>query len=207
MNEHGAAGTAGYAGLVRSSGPVVGLPELRQRRQHRDLVRAVPPVPRAVQWQLQQHLRHRPDDAAVRGLCVRLRLPFGAAARRRAAHLPVRPLAVERHGGPHRRHRRRGLLRRAMGDHPASARHHDWRRDHREYRLDHRAADRDRGMLLLVCGADHALPLQRDRELDLGRGVLPGRDCAVPAAARSSMARCAGPSSWRSSASPPSSPS
>ena len=121
--------------------------------------------------------------AALRGLCVRLRLQVVPAARGCAADLPVRHLAVERRRRPVGGNRGRGLLRGAVGDHPAPARHHDGSGHHRERRVGDRAADPDRGMLLMVCGADHQLSGQRHREFDLGRCLLHRRDRALPAAA------------------------
>src|ERR1700754_3711970 len=95
---------------------------------------------------------------------MRLRLPLGAAARRRAAHLPVRHLVVERAGRPVGRDRRRGLLRRAMGDHPATARLRHRFGCRAERGVDHRAADPHCRMFLVVRRADHEFPLQRHRE-------------------------------------------
>src|SRR5436190_23770208 len=77
---------------VKSSGLVVGDADLGQRRQHRAVISALSRTPHPTGRQ------HATDAAAVRDLRVRLRLPLGAATRRRAAHLPVRYLAVERAG-------------------------------------------------------------------------------------------------------------
>src|SRR4051812_113178 len=88
--------TTGLPGLDESGGPVVGYADLGQRRQYRGLASAVPAPAWAAGRNAGQRLRRRTDAAALRGVCVRLRLPLGPAARGRAADLPVRYLAVER---------------------------------------------------------------------------------------------------------------
>src|SRR5215475_6599532 len=75
---------------VESPGVVVGDADAGQPRQYRAVVPALPRTARAAGRQ------HGADAAALRDLRVRLRLPLGAAARRCAAHLSVRHLAVER---------------------------------------------------------------------------------------------------------------
>src|ERR1700743_1614429 len=116
-HEFGVAGAAGFPevasflgaflievlGLVKSSGLVVESADAGQRRQYRGLVLAVPRSPPAARHR--QRARHRADAAAWRGLCVRLRLPLDPAARRCAADLSVRHLAVERCGRTLRGHR------------------------------------------------------------------------------------------------------
>ena len=124
------------------------------------------------------------------------------SARGCPADLPVRHLAVERCrrtvGGNHRR----DLLRGAVGDYSAPTGHDDGSRHHLERRVGDRAADPDRGMLLMVCGADHQLFGQRHRKFDMGRCVLRGRDRPLPAAAGVSMVRFARSLSSRSSGLP-----
>ena len=152
--------------------------------------------------QPRRRVRHRADAVALRGLCVRLRLPLVPAARGCAADLPVRHLAVERRRRPVGRDRRRDLLRRAVGDHPPPARHDDGRGHHLERRVGDRAADPDRGMLLLVCGADHPLSRQRHRKFDLGGCLLRRSASGFAGCCRSSTGRFARSSSSPSSGSP-----
>ena len=80
--------------------------------------------------------------ALVRRLCARLRLPLRAAARRRAAHRPVRHLALQRHGRPLRRHRRRAKLCRAMGHRALRAGQGRQLRHREKHRQGHRAHHR-----------------------------------------------------------------
>ena len=70
-----------------------------------------------------------------------------------------------------------------------------------QHRVGDRAADRDRRMLFMACGADHQLSVQRHREFDLGRRLLPDRHRAFAGCCRSSTARFAWSSPSRSSGS------
>ena len=174
---------ANFYGLVESGGLVVGIFDPCQRRQYRDLVRAVSSIAAAGGERCWCCARHRNHAAALCGLCVRLRVPLVPAARRCSAHLPVRHLAVERRRRPLGRDRGRNRLRGAVGDHPLSARHPDRRGHHRERRARDRAADRDRGMFFVARGADHQISAQRDREFALGCRVLHRRRWSLSPAA------------------------
>ena len=191
-----------FPGLVEPAGLVVGFLDRRQRRQYRGLVPAVPRTARTAGRPCRRRVRHRADAAALRRLCVRLRLPLVPAARGCAADLPVRPLAVERRGRPVGRDRGRDLLRGAVGDHPLPARHDDGSGHHLERRMGDRAADPDRGMFLLVCGADHQLSRQCHREFDMGGCLLRHRHRALPVAAGVRRRRFARSSPSRSSGLP-----
>ena len=117
---------------------------------------------------LDRHSCHRASPSARRGLRVRLRFPFGAAARRCAAHLSVRHLALERDGRPLGGDRRRTVLRRAMGHRAARARPDQSFRHHQEHRRRRRAAHRAGRVLLLVRGDLDQFPRQCSGKFDLG---------------------------------------
>ena len=190
-----------FPGLVKSPGLVVGPVDPGQRRQYRGLVPAVPPAPRTADRQSRQHVRHRAHAAALRGLCVRLRIQVVPSARGRAADLLVRHLAVERCRRPLGRNRGRDLLRGAVGDYPAPARHDDGSGHHLERRVGDRAVDPDRGMLLMVCGADHQLSAATPSKIRSGRLPSSSSGSAFAGCCRSSMVRFAWSSPSRSSGS------
>ena len=149
-----------------------------------------------------QHvLRHRAHAAAQRGLCFRLRLQVVPATRGRSADLPVRHLAVERRRRPLGGNRGRNRLRGAVGDHPAPVGHDDGRRDRLDRRLGDRAVDPDRGMLLMVCGADHPLSVQRASKIRYGPLPSSSSGSAFAGCCRSSMVWFAWPSPSRLSGS------
>ena len=100
----------------------------------------------------ESRLCHRAARAAQRRLCVRLRLPLDLAARRRAENLSVRHLAFEHLDRALGRHRRRALLRHSVGHRFARAREDRAFRYRKKYFQNDRAADRARGVLLLVRG-------------------------------------------------------
>ncbi len=192
------AGAIKFPGLVESLGLVVESVDPGQRRQYRGLVLAVPPAPRTAEWQSRQHVRRRahappgwqsrqhvqhPAHApAVCGLCFWLRIQVVPSARGCSANLLVRHLAVERCRRPVGSHRGRDLLRGAVGDYASPAGRDDGIGHHLERRVGDRAVDPDRGMFLMVCGADHALFGQRHRKFDLGRCLLRRWDWPLPVA-------------------------
>ena len=165
------------ARLVESGRDLVGLFAPRQRRQLAALLwlcGALAPAAATSRPPSRGNLA-RAAAPVVRRLCARLRLPLGATARRRAAHRPVRHLAVQRHGRPFRRHRRRAKLCRAMGHRALRAGQGCQLRHREKHRQGHRAHHRGRGNLFLVRGDHDEFPGQRpgkfavDRHLPLHR--------------------------------------
>ena len=105
-----------WLAMDKSGCGLVGLFDGRQRREY-CLVAGIA-LPFRARPRPGGEPAHYADRAALpaeRCLCARLRLPLHPAARRRAAHLPVRYLALQRDGRPFRRDRGRAKLRRAMG--------------------------------------------------------------------------------------------
>ena len=130
-----------------------------------------------------QRVRHRDHAAVLCGLCFRLRLQVVSAARGRSADLPVRHLVVERSGRTVGGDRGRDRLCGAMGYSPAPARHDDRGGNDRECRVGDRPADPDRGMPVMVCGADQELSRQRHRKFAVGGCLLHRRRRSLPPAA------------------------
>ena len=178
------AGAVRFPGLDESRVLVVGPADAGERRQYRRLVRAVSRASAPAGWRCRQHGRHRAHAAVLRGLCFRLRLQVISAARRRSADLPVRHLVVERSGRPDGGDRGRDRFCGAMGDSPAPARHHDRGGNDRECRVGDRPPDPDRGMPVMVCGADQELSRQRHRKFAVGGCLLHHRRRSLPPAAR-----------------------
>ena len=195
------AGAVKFPGLVKSAGLVVGSADAGQRRQYRGLVLAVPPASGTAGRQSRQHVRHRAHAPALRGLCFWLRIQVVPAARGCSADLPVRHLAVERRRRPVGRNRGRDLLRGAVGDHPAPAGHDDGSGHHLERRVGDRAADPDRGMLLMACGADQATIWATPSKIRYGRLPSSSSGSAFAGCCRSSTAWFAWSSPSRSSGS------
>src|SRR6202048_3198528 len=182
VHEFGMAGAVKFPGLVKSPGLVVGSVDPGQRRKYRGLVLAVPPAPRTADWQSRLHVRHRAHAPPLCGLCFWLRIQVVPSARGCSADLLVRHMAVERCRRPVGGNRGRDLLRGAVGDYPAPAGHNDGSGHHLERRVGDRALDPDRGVLLMVRGADHQLFGQRHRKFDMGRCFLHSRDWPLPVA-------------------------
>src|SRR5882672_2302622 len=155
VHEFGMAGAVKFPGVVKSAGLVVGSVDPGQRRKYRGLVLSLPPAPPTADRQSRQHVRHRAHAPALRGLCFWLRIQVVPSARGCSADMLVRHVAVERCRRPDGGNRGRDLLRGAMGDYPAPAGYDDGSGHHLERRLGDRAVDPHRGMLLMVCGADH----------------------------------------------------
>src|SRR6202043_3820945 len=165
------AGEVKHPGLVKSPGLVVESVDHGQRREYCDLVLAVQPTPRTADSQswLVWHPAHAP---ALCGLCFWLRIQVVPSARGCSADMLVRHVAVERCRWPVGSNRGRDLLRGAVGDDPAPTGRDDGSGYHLERRVGDRAVDPHRGMLLMVCSADHQLFGQRDRKFDMGRCLL-----------------------------------
>src|ERR1700676_314298 len=116
------------------------------------------------------------------GLCFWLRIQVVPSARGCSADMLVRHVAVERCRWPVGSNRGRDLLRGAVGDDPAPTGRDDGSGYHLERRVGDRAVDPHRGMLLMVCGADHLLFGQRHRKFDMGRCLLRRWDWPLPIA-------------------------
>src|SRR5262249_36295513 len=124
IHEFGMAGAVGGLGLVKSPRVVVGAVYARERPQYRGLVLALPLPAETADRRSRRHVRqHRADAPSLRGIRLWLRISIVPSARGCSAHLPVRHLAVERRDRTVGGDRGRGLLRGAVGDCAASARH------------------------------------------------------------------------------------
>ena len=110
--------------------------------------------------------------------------PSGRFCRARTFRdLSVRHLVVEHSGRTVGGDRGRDLFRSAVGHSPAPARHDDRRGNDRECRVGDRTSDPDRGMPLMVCGADQELSRQRHRKFAVGGCLFCHRRRSLPPAA------------------------
>jgi len=151
------AGAVKVLGLVKSARVVVVSVDAGERHQYRGLVLALPLPAETADRGSRQHGGQRGDAPSLRGIRLWLCIQIVPSARGCSADLPVRHLAVERHNRTVGGDRGRGLLRGAVGDCPRSAGHDDGSGHNLERRVGDCAVDPDRGMLLMVCGADQEI--------------------------------------------------
>src|SRR2546423_477237 len=103
------------AGLVQPGGGLVVLSARRERGQYRVAAVAETPLARATARPSTWPIPRRNHCSLVCRLCIWLRLPFRAAARRRAENMSLRHLAFERIHRPVGRNCCGDMLRSAMG--------------------------------------------------------------------------------------------